>query len=219
MLKNKLEKSDKQLGSANFRLSPTRIEVEQLKASLQNPQAGAIVCFEGIVRNHNEGKAVLSLEYEAYESLAENEAAKILNEARQNFSIFSAVCVHRTGLLDIGEAAVFVGVTSAHRDASFVACRYIIDEIKTRLPIWKKETYQDGSTGWVNCQHTHAESPPKLSDEAQGRHQEKTQPQALDESQTQSHNKSQPQSQNKAQESQKRAQAKLHENSSAGDTP
>lgn len=194
MLKNNLEKSDKQLGSANFRLSPTRIEVEQLKASLENPQAGAIVCFEGIVRNHNEGKAVLSLEYEAYESLAENEAAKILSEARQNFSIISAVCVHRTGLLDIGEAAVFVGVTSAHRDASFQACRFIIDEIKTRLPIWKKETYQDGSADWVNCQHTHTES------------------------QNKSHNKSQPQSRNKAQESHSNAQAESHKNSSAGDT-
>lgn len=157
MLKNNLEQSDKQVGSANFRLSPRTIEVEQLKASLENPQAGAIVCFEGIVRNHNEGKAVLHLEYEAYESLAVNEAAKILNEAQQNFSIISAVCVHRTGLLNIGEAAVFVGVTSAHRDASFQACRFIIDEIKTRLPIWKKETYQDGAADWVNCQHTHAE--------------------------------------------------------------
>jgi len=161
MLKNNLEKRDKQLGSAYFRLSPTTIAVEQLKASLENPQAGAIVCFEGIVRNHNEGKAVLSLEYEAYESLAENEAAKILNEARQNFSIISALCVHRTGLLDIGDAAVFVGVTSAHRDASLQACRFIIDEIKTRLPIWKKETYQDGSADWVNCQHTHTESQKK----------------------------------------------------------
>jgi uncharacterized radical SAM superfamily Fe-S cluster-containing enzyme len=98
--------------------------------------------------------------------------------------------VHRTGLLDIGEAAVFVGVTSAHRDASFQACRFIIDEIKTRLPIWKKETYQDGSADWVNCQHTHTES------------------------QNKSHNKSQPQSRNKAQESHSNAQAKLHKNSS-----
>ncbi len=217
MLKNNLEKRDKQLGSANFCLSPTRIEVEQLKASLENPQAGSLVCFEGIVRNHNEGKAVLSLEYEAYESLAENEAAKILSEARQNFSIISAVCVHRTGLLHIGEAAVFVGVTSAHRDASFQACRFIIDEIKTRLPIWKKETYQDGSADWVNCQHTHAKSPPKPLDEAQGTHQAKTQPKSLEESQPQSRNKAQAQSHSEAQESHDKTQAHLHKNSSAGD--
>ena len=123
MLKNNLAKCDKPIGNANFRFSPSKIEIEPLKASLENSHAGALVCFEGVVRNHNEGKVVLNLEYEAYESLANNEADKILNEAQQNFSIISAVCVHRTGLLEIGEAAVFVGVTSAHRDASFQACR------------------------------------------------------------------------------------------------
>ncbi|CAN5549294.1 hypothetical protein BH11CYA1_BH11CYA1_42000 [soil metagenome] len=138
----------------NFQLATSKIECDVLKSSLENPCAGALVCFEGVVRNHNEGKVVLSLEYEAYESLARLEASKIFAEAVKQYSILSAICVHRTGLLQIGETAVFVGVTSAHRDAAFHACRYIIDEIKMRLPIWKKETYEDGISEWVNCQHT-----------------------------------------------------------------
>lgn len=139
-----------------FKFANKTIETSALRATMENPLAGALVCFDGVVRNHNEGREVVTLEYEAYETLAEAEAQKILDEAHQHFALISAVCVHRTGLLKIGEPAVFVGVTSAHRDAAFQGCRYIIDEIKTRLPIWKKETYQDGSSGWVNCQHGHA---------------------------------------------------------------
>lgn len=154
MLNDKVESRECHIGSACFELSPNKIETDKLKTRLESPKAGGLVCFDGIVRNHNDGKAVHTLEYEAYQSLAENEAEKILAEANQRFSILSAVCAHRTGLLNIGETAVFVGVASAHRDAAFQACRYIIDEIKTRLPIWKKETYEDGSSDWVNCQHS-----------------------------------------------------------------
>lgn len=158
MLTNKIERSESHTGSLSFKLSQDKIATDKLKASLESPKAGALVCFEGIVRNHNDGKAVRTLEYEAYQSLAENEAEKILAEASQRYSILAAVCVHRTGLLNIGETAVFVGVTSAHRDAAFQGCRYIIDEIKTRLPIWKKESYEDGSSDWVNCQHAASET-------------------------------------------------------------
>ncbi|MBP9090873.1 molybdenum cofactor biosynthesis protein MoaE [bacterium] len=158
MLTNKVEQSESRTGSISFKLSQDNIATDKLKASLESPKAGALVCFEGIVRNHNDGKAVRTLEYEAYQSLAEKEAKKILAEASQSYSILAAVCVHRTGLLSIGETAVFVGVTSAHRDAAFQACRYIIDEIKNRLPIWKKESYEDGSSDWVNCQHAASET-------------------------------------------------------------
>lgn len=153
MLKNKTDSRGSHIVSTSFELSPNKIATDKLKTSLESPEAGALVCFEGVVRNHNDGKPVRTLEYEAYQPLAESEAKKILAEANQRFSILSAACAHRTGLLNIGETAVFVGVTSAHRDAAFQACRYIIDEIKTRLPIWKKETYEDGSSDWVNCQH------------------------------------------------------------------
>ena len=123
------------------------------KAGLVNPTAGAYVCFEGWVRNHNEGKAVQSLEYEAYPELAEKEGARILGEAQTKFDILQGACIHRIGHLAIGDVAVWVGVTAQHREAAFVACRYIIDEVKVRVPIWKKEHYTDGDSGWVKCEH------------------------------------------------------------------
>lgn len=138
-----------------FTLSSTRIDEQTLKARLAEARAGALVTFEGWVRNHNEGQDVVLLEYEAMRSLAEKEAEKIVAEAKEKFSIYNAICVHRVGALQIGELAVWLGVTAAHRGAAFDASRYIIDEIKTRLPIWKKEHYKNGSSGWVNCQCTH----------------------------------------------------------------
>ncbi|MBI5091893.1 MAG: molybdenum cofactor biosynthesis protein MoaE [Candidatus Hydrogenedentes bacterium] len=145
-----------------FLLSAERIDTAQLKRALENPGAGACVTFEGWVRNNNEGKTVLRLEYEAYEDLALKEGARILAEALDKFGLLGATCVHRTGCLEIGELAVWVGVSAAHRDEAFAACRYIIDEVKSRVPIWKKEHYADGESGWVNCErcaahgHDHA---------------------------------------------------------------
>lgn len=135
-----------------FSISNATIDAAELKAKLIDRKAGAFVTFEGWVRDHNEGKEVLTLEYEAYEALCQNEALQILTEAREKFGVIDVHCVHRTGKLDIGEMAVWVGVSSAHRGAAFDACRYVIDEIKSRLPIWKKETYVNGSSDWVNCQ-------------------------------------------------------------------
>jgi molybdopterin synthase catalytic subunit len=135
-----------------FSISNTTINSEELRKKMFNASAGAFVCFEGWVRNHNEGKEVLLLEYEAYEKLAINEAKKIFEEAKSKFDIYDIICVHRVGSLEIGDIAVWVGVNSAHRGASFDACEYIIDNIKVRLPIWKKEHYIDGNSGWVNCE-------------------------------------------------------------------
>lgn len=136
------------------------IDPEALRATLIDPQAGAYCGFEGWVRNHNDGREVLRLEYEAYEPLAVKEGEKILAEARAQFSTLKAHCVHRSGLLEIGDCAVWVGVASAHRDEAFQACRYIIDALKVRLPIWKKEYYASGDSGWVNCERcaSHATS-------------------------------------------------------------
>lgn len=136
-----------------FEISSAPIDTEFHKMMLMDETAGGYVNFEGWVRNHNEGKSVLTLEYEAYTSMAEKEGGKIVEEALARFDITGARCVHRTGKLAIGEMAVWVGVTAAHRKAAFDACEYIIDEVKHRLPIWKKETYTDGDSGWVNCQH------------------------------------------------------------------
>jgi molybdopterin synthase catalytic subunit len=133
-------------------LTVDAIDTEKLKVALLNPGAGGYCAFEGWVRNENDGRAVRQLEYEAYEPLTISEGNKVIAEAMQQYPFLAARCVHRTGLLDIGDMAVWVGVASAHRDEAFKACRYIIDELKVRLPIWKKEHYVDGDSGWVNCE-------------------------------------------------------------------
>lgn len=133
-----------------FRISPEVIDPAAWQHVLLDKSAGACVTFEGWVRQRNEGLPVLSLEYEAYVPLAEKEGGAILAEARARFDLLGAVCVHRVGVLQIGEAAVWVGVTAEHRAAAFEACRYIIDETKARVPIWKKEYYQGGATTWIN---------------------------------------------------------------------
>ena len=136
----------------SMRISNSTIEPDQLRASLTDKAAGGYVAFEGWIRNENEGQEVLRLEYEVYEPLALTEGAKIIEEAKAKYPLVHADCVHREGLLELGECAVWVGVTSAHRDEAFAACRYIIDEVKVRLPIWKKEYYVNGDSGWVNCE-------------------------------------------------------------------
>lgn len=133
-----------------FRLSDTALESAVLAQELASASAGAGVTFEGRVRNHNEGKTVLRLGYQAYAPLALVEGERILAEAQARFAIERALCVHRTGELAIGDIAVWVGVSAAHRDAAFAACRYVIDEIKRRVPIWKNEFYADGASGWLH---------------------------------------------------------------------
>lgn len=140
-------------------MSPHPILPAELQAALADPAAGAYAGFEGRVRNHNEGREVQRLEYEAYAPLAEKEGARIVEEAAARWPIIAARCVHRTGVLGIGECAVWVGVISPHRDEAFAACRYIIDEVKLRLPIWKKEYYADGDSGWVSCERCAAHDP------------------------------------------------------------
>ena len=124
-------------------ISAEAIDPNALRERLFDPAAGGYCAFEGWVRNHNEGHDVRQLEYEAYEPLAIKEGERVLAEARERFGVTAAHCVHRTGLLDIGDCAVWVGVSAAHRDEAFKACRYIIDALKVRL---------NGDSGWVNCE-------------------------------------------------------------------
>ena len=133
-----------------FRLSDSPIEVAPLRAALLAGGAGAYASFEGWVRDHNEGRRVRGLAYEAYAALAETEGAKVLAEARERFAILDAACVHRVGELAVGELAVWVGVSAGHRDAAFAACRHVIDEIKARVPIWKHERYAEGDMTWLH---------------------------------------------------------------------
>jgi molybdopterin/thiamine biosynthesis adenylyltransferase/molybdopterin synthase catalytic subunit/rhodanese-related sulfurtransferase len=136
----------------SFRFSHEPLDVASLSAQLRDPACGGYASFEGWVRNHNEGQPVTRLEYEAFEPLAIKEAERIMAEAVQRFGIEHAACVHRIGDLAIGDLAVWVGASARHRHEAFLACRYIIDEVKHRVPIWKKEHYQNGNTGWVNCE-------------------------------------------------------------------
>jgi len=135
-----------------MQIGTARIDPDALRRELFDHAAGAYVSFEGWIRNRNEGHDVLRLEYEAYDLIAVKEGEKVIAEAREKYALLQAHCVHRTGLLELGECAVWVGVSSAHRDEAFQACRYIIDQVKVRLPVWKKEHYVDGHSGWVNCE-------------------------------------------------------------------
>jgi sulfur-carrier protein adenylyltransferase/sulfurtransferase len=137
---------------STFRFSRTAIDVASVRAELADPACGGYTSFEGLVRNHNEGLSVRHLEYEAFEPLAVKEGERIVAEAIERFGIEHAACVHRIGDLAIGDMAVWVGASARHRDEAFRACRYIIDEVKHRVPIWKKEHYENGDSGWVNCE-------------------------------------------------------------------
>jgi molybdopterin synthase catalytic subunit len=114
--------------------------------------AGAQVSFEGTVRDNNQGKAVVGLEYSAYVRLAEREGARIVREAIQRFGLLAACCIHRLGALRPGDVAVRVWTASAHRREAFLACELIIDAVKASVPIWKRESYADGNSGWVTCE-------------------------------------------------------------------
>ena len=135
-----------------FQLADTPFDIATLRAQLLDDRVGGYASFEGWVRDHNDGRVVHGLRYEAYPALAESEGARILEEARAGFDIIDASCVHRVGDLAIGELAVWVGVSAAHRDAAFAACRFIIDEVKSRVPIWKRERYAEGDAGWLHPQ-------------------------------------------------------------------
>jgi len=135
-----------------FRLCDAPLDPLALRNELTDPACGGYASFEGWVRDHNEGQRVTRLEYEAFAPLAVQEGERVLAEAIERFGVEHAACVHRIGDLAIGDMAVWVGVSSRHRHEAFLACRYIIDEVKHRLPIWKKEHYESGHSGWVNCE-------------------------------------------------------------------
>ena len=153
-----------------FSFSTTALALDTYRRDLADDAAGGYASFEGWVRNHNEGHAVTRLEYEAFEALAIKEGERIVNEAIARFGVLKAACVHRVGSLAIGDVAVWVGVSSKHRAEAFAACRFIIDEVKHRVPIWKKEHYINGDSGWVNCErcavpgHDHAHEHPHAHD-------------------------------------------------------
>ncbi|HEX2861599.1 MAG TPA: ThiF family adenylyltransferase, partial [Lacunisphaera sp.] len=127
------------------------IDSSELQKRLAAPNAGALTVFEGRVRNHHLGQPVTKLEYEAFDDMARAEGEAIVMETERIYPGAKVLCVHRTGTLSIGEAAVWIGVSSAHRQAGFAACRHVIEELKLRLPVWKKEHHPNGAAEWVNC--------------------------------------------------------------------
>ena len=126
------------------------IDLQEGYTYLNAAETGAVNFFVGTVRNHSKGKEVIKLAFEAYQPMAIKELNKIAAMAKEKWSLHKVVVTHVTGEKKPGEAVVLIGVSSAHRDASFEACRYIIDELKKSVPIWKKEFYIDNSI-WVNA--------------------------------------------------------------------
>lgn len=134
-----------------FRMSPEPLDTAALRREILAPGGGALVVFEGTVRDHNHGRAVTRLEYEGAEVVADREFTRIETEVREQFDFLNVLCVHRVGTLGPGETAVWIGATSVHRSAAFAVCQYVINEVKKRLPIWKKEYYRDGESSWINA--------------------------------------------------------------------
>lgn len=130
-------------------LSRRPIDVAELAAHVESASRGAVVSFVGLVRDHHGGRAVVRLEYSAYEPMAEAECARIIAEAEARWPVAVALR-HRVGELAIGETAVAVAAAAAHRGEAFDACRRVIEEVKSRVPIWKREYYADGSVAWVD---------------------------------------------------------------------
>jgi MoaE-MoaD fusion protein len=131
-----------------IRIIRSPIQIEPLVNELRQPEDGGVVVFDGIVRNHSQGRKTLYLEYEGYEPMALKKMEEIEASARSRWPVNRIGIVHRLGRLEIGESSVVIVVTSAHRRAAFEACQYVIDTLKKTVPIWKKEFFADGEV-WV----------------------------------------------------------------------
>jgi molybdopterin synthase catalytic subunit len=143
-------------------LTRERIDRDALVAALQQPGDGAVVVFDGIVRDNTRGRKTLYLDYEAYEEMALDQMQKLAREAAERFAMDRVGVVHRLGRLEIGESSIVIVVTSAHRAAAFDACRWLIDTLKRTVPVWKKEHFTDGAV-WKDGEPFPAELQPGSS--------------------------------------------------------
>jgi len=130
-------------------LTRERIDADQLVAAAKRGADGAVVVFDGIVRDNTRGRRTLHLDYEAYEEMAAKQMRELAAQARTRFGVRHVTIVHRLGRLEVSETSVLIVVASAHRGAAFDACRWVIDTLKKTVPIWKKETFADGAV-WVD---------------------------------------------------------------------
>jgi molybdopterin synthase catalytic subunit len=141
-------------------LSPLPLDVPALRAEVFDPAAGAVLVFEGTVRDHSEGfSGVIALEYEAHPTMARSVLAAILSAARAEFPIRKAAACHRLGRVELGEPTIVIAVSAAHRDEAYRASRYIIDRIKHEAPIWKREICADGTSAWSRGCTAHLPEP------------------------------------------------------------
>ncbi|MBW3672428.1 MAG: molybdenum cofactor biosynthesis protein MoaE [Acidobacteria bacterium] len=145
-------------------LTEDPIDTRQLVARLLRHSDGAVVTFDGVVRDHHEGKQVDSIEYHAYRSMAEKEIEKVVRSVESEHPDVAISVVHRLGLLRVGETSIAIACVSPHRADAFEACRKIIDRVKETVPIWKKEFRPDGSE-WVGWQGTRTDPVPRESEE------------------------------------------------------
>lgn len=144
-----------------------KIDIDTVLQSLKQPEDGAAVVFEGVVRNNSRGRRTLYLNYEAYEEMALKQLQDLTEQALGRFAVRDVRIVHRLGRLEVGEASVLIVVASAHRGPAFEACRWIIDTLKRTVPIWKKEYFEDGAV-WADGEPFPAEIP-----RVRGSHREK----------------------------------------------
>ncbi len=133
-----------------YQITTEPIDVQAINDLVKRPSDGAVVTFDGIVRDNFDGRAVRSLEYEAYAEMAEKKMAEIGAEVRNKFAVGEIAMVHRLGALGIGESSIVIAVAAPHRHAAFEACAYAMDRVKEEVPIWKKEFFDDGDAHWVN---------------------------------------------------------------------
>jgi molybdopterin synthase catalytic subunit len=124
--------------------------VQQVNDLVKSPTDGAVVTFDGIVRNNFDGRPVHYLEYEAYAAMAEKKLAEIGAEVQQKFAVGKIAMMHRIGHLEIGESSIVIAVAAPHRYAAFEACAYAMDRVKAEVPVWKKEFFADGADHWVS---------------------------------------------------------------------
>jgi len=136
-------------GAPRVALTRETIATQHILEQIKHPEDGATVVFEGIVRNHTRGRRTLYLDYEAYEAMARKQLESLADQALQQFKIRDLAIVHRLGRLEIGETSVLIVVASAHRAPAFEACRWLIDTLKRKVPIWKKEYFEDGAV-WAD---------------------------------------------------------------------
>jgi len=143
------QSSNRQLETNSIAVVREKIDTDALLAKIKQREDGAVVVFEGIVRNHTRGRRTLFLEYEAYEEMALKQLESLAAQAQSQFAIRDVAIIHRLGRLEIGETSVLIAVASAHRAAAFDACRWLIDTLKRTVPIWKKEHFEGGAV-WAD---------------------------------------------------------------------